>query len=740
MTATIANVQPDMIPAELTERDQWVVWRIEECDGKRTKVPYDAQTGRHASSTDPSTWAAFSQALVAYETDTRWDGVGFVVSADDPYTGIDLDDHRNPETGELSTRAAALVAELDSYAEQSPSGTGIRVFVHGTKPGTRCKRAFGAGAIEIYDTARFFTVTGQQLDGAPITIEPRQEALNALYEAAFGKSEPEPSATSSASQRSLSVSDDDILDRARRAENGAKFVALWNGDVSGHNNDDSAADLALCSMLAFWCGPDPQRIEHLFSQSQLGGRAKWQNRADYRERTIQAALRGRTEYHEWPEQRPTFTLNGDGGEASDLSSHSSLLSQPEWPAPPSDAVYYGLAGEIVRSLEPTTEADPVAVLLTLLSAVGNIVGPGPHWTVSGSPHYLLINPILIGPTSKGRKGTAWSTIKPILKIAAPDWLDRCTASGLSSGEGLIWAVRDPITKTEPIKENKQIVGYQEVITDPGIEDKRLFVTEEEFASTLKVMSRESNILSTVIRQAWDHGDLRTLVKNSPARATGAHISIVGHITKDELLRYLDTTEAANGFANRFLWACVRRSKLLPEGGGLDLPTIQSLGDRLKAALEYATHIDHIKRDEQARELWHQVYGPLSEGGLGLLGAITSRAEAQVMRLAALYAVLNQSRLIRHEHLNAALSLWGYLEASVEYVFGDRLGDPDADTILSALRHADGLTKTEISNLFGRNLSASRIDRALGQLLSVGKVRCEQRSDGPGRPAEVWSAA
>ena len=148
---------------------------------------------------------------------------------------------------------------------------------------------------------------------------------------------------------------------------------------------------------------------------------------------------------------------------------------------------------------------------------------------------------------------------PLLRAQDETWRHSCIQSGLSSGEGLIWAVRDAIFKTERVKEKGVVCDYQEVKVDAGVTDKRLLVIESEFASTLKVMAREGNTLSATIRQAWDSGDLRILNKNSPARSTGAHISIVGHITADELKRCLDSTEAANGFANRFLWCCVQHS-------------------------------------------------------------------------------------------------------------------------------------------------------------------------------------
>src|SRR5262249_15576408 len=142
----------------------------------------------------------------------------------------------------------------------------------------------------------------------------------------------------------------------------------------------------------------------------------------------------------------------------------------------------------------------------------------------------------------------------------------CVKGGLSSGEGLIWAVRDRIEKTEPLKDKGRVVGYQQVQVDPGVADKRLLCYEPEFASVLKVAGRAGNTLSNLVRQAWETGDLRSLVKNSPAQATGAHVSIIGHVTAEELRRELSATEQANGFGNRFLWLLVQRSKALPEGG------------------------------------------------------------------------------------------------------------------------------------------------------------------------------
>lgn len=410
-----------------------------------------------------------------------------------------------------------------------------------------------------------------------------------------------------------------------------------------------------------------------------------------------------------------------------------------WPDPIRPEAYHGLAGEIVSVIEPHSEVDPVALLVQLLTAFGNVVGRGPRFTVEADVHCMNIFAVLVAVTSKGRKGMSWSHISRLFMTVASEWVRECVQSGLSSGEGIIWAVRDPTQKKEPVKRGGRVVEYQTVTTDHGVQDKRLFVMEPEFASPLKVMRREGNTLSTTIRQAWDRGDLRVLTKNSPVRATGAHISIIGHITPEELRRSLETTEMGNGFANRFLWVAVRRSKCLPEGGRLYEVNLQPLLTRLRSAVEHARGVRLLQRDEEAREVWREVYPKLSEGRTGLLGAVTSRAEAQVMRLASIYALLDRSHMVRLPHLRAALALWDYAEASAQFVFGNSLGDPIADEILRALKASPrGLTRTEIRDHFGRNQESHRIGLALALLVEHGLAQFSKEESG-GRPTQRWIA-
>jgi hypothetical protein len=437
------------------------------------------------------------------------------------------------------------------------------------------------------------------------------------------------------------------------------------------------------------------------------------------------------------------TRNATFNEGAALLDHAPIYAAPAWPVPPDPAAYHGLPGRIVHTIEPASEADPAALLVQALVAFGNVIGRGAYFMVEADRHHGNEFAVLVGRSSKARKGTSWGRIGGLFRVADEPWAAERVQTGLSSGEGLIWAVRDPIKKLERVNEKKQPARYEEVDADPGVEDKRLLVCEPEFANVLKQTERQGNNLSAVLRQAWDGSDLRSMTKNSPARATGAHVSLVGHVTADELRRYLTQTEVANGYGNRHLWVCAGRSKLLPEGGQMDLGAWASLCQELADALRFARAAGEVRRDDEAREVWRSVYGPLSEGRPGLAGALLGRAEAHVMRLAMIYALMDGSALIGSPHLQAALGLWEYVERSVEFIFGDSLGDPVADELLRLLRAAggQGVTRTEMLSYFRRNQSADRIGRALGLLLQHHLARCERtQPTGSGRPEERWFAS
>lgn len=305
-------------PAELLQLPQWVVWRYETRQGqdKPTKVLYNPATGARADSTEPATWASFTDTCAAFSRG-RWDGLGFVVTEDDPYVGVDID--HCIVNGQLSDNARRWVDLLASYTEITPSQNGVRIWVRGVKPGERCKST--KLGVEIYQAERFFTVTGNHFDGAPRTINSRQKALTALYRELFPDEQPTaPQPMQTAPRSEIPYDDQELLQRMFRARNGATIQALWQGRNHGHvgpdgQPDESAADLALCNHLAFWTGCDAQRMDRMFRQSGLM-RPKWDRRArqgeTYGQGTIARAIAATRETYD-PKRRRHDDDNGNDG-------------------------------------------------------------------------------------------------------------------------------------------------------------------------------------------------------------------------------------------------------------------------------------------------------------------------------------------------------------------------------------------------------------------------------------------
>ena len=410
-------------------------------------------------------------------------------------------------------------------------------------------------------------------------------------------------------------------------------------------------------------------------------------------------------------------------------------SPRQMPAPLGEAAYYGLAGEFTRLVGPETEADPAALLFQFLASLGSIIGRGPHYRVGAARHYANLFMVIVGNSAKARKGTSWGEVHGACELIDLSWLKRRITSGLSTGEGLIHAVRDEIRELVPIKEKGREVDRQEQVTDPGEPDKRLLCVESELGRALQAAARDGNTLSPVIRLAWDGDALRVLTKNSRETCAEPHISIIGHITNTELQRLLTESDAANGFANRFLWVCSTRSQCLPFGGKVDRGALALFCDRVRAAVDFSRSVQEVAWAQDAAQRWAEEYPQLSEGKAGLFGQVTARAEAQAIRLALVCALLDKSAEIRLAHLEAALELWRYCSDSAAFIFGASLGDPLADAILEVLRtHSEGMTRTDLNNHFGRNKTKAALDAAIAVAQRNGSLRIEKRETG-GRAAE-----
>lgn len=364
---------------------------------------------------------------------------------------------------------------------------------------------------------------------------------------------------------------------------------------------------------------------------------------------------------------------------------------PAWPDAPRPAAYHGPVGEIVQLVAGRTEADPVGVLGTLLAATGACMG---HFRTiyQGSTQAANLFVVLVGDSSSGRKGTAGSIGRDVMNAAYPEW-ERLIVAGLGSGEGLVNYFKDR-------------------------NEHRALVMESEFGRLLTVMAREGSTLSPIIRDAWDGVPMGRVLAKEQSLITWHHVGIVAHVTPVELRTKLTNTDAANGFGNRFLWLAVRRARLVPFPESPKGLIPQRLLDAISDAIADAQAPGEVPLAPDARDYWERLYIDLSlEQRSGLLGALVARTEAQIIRLALLYALLDRARCIEVEHLEASLAVWDYCAATVRYVFGSSTGNRDADALRSYLR--DGPVEWETAKRCLGIRRASEIDEAIRTLVDLG---------------------
>lgn len=382
---------------------------------------------------------------------------------------------------------------------------------------------------------------------------------------------------------------------------------------------------------------------------------------------------------------------------------------------------HGPIGDYVRAAAPYTEADPAAVLVSTLVAFGVAAGRGPHVVAGNDRHPPALYVAVVGDTSRAAKGTSRAVARPVIERADPDIASR-TLGGFGSGEALVDAVRDPMDEED---------------TDAPL-DTRALIFESELGRVLSTIGRQGSILGSLLRTGWDGQRLEVRTRGRGAVvATRYHLGALAHITAEELRTALTSTEIYGGTGNRFLWACARRSRLLPDGGNVPEDVIDKAAGILADALD-RTGTREMHRTPAATDLWHSIYRDLADDDPGgLVGALTARAAPQCLRLSLVYALADGSSAIDIEHVQAAYALWNYSRASVAWVFGDRTGDEVADKILDAVRAAgaDGLDRTSLVDLFGRHVGKARIDLALDRLRERGKVGMRTEETG-GRPRSI----
>jgi hypothetical protein len=359
-------MQIDSIPDELKACGQWVAWEERQRDGKPTKIPINPKTGQMARANTSDTWAAFD---TAYQFSRQKNcGIGFVFSIEDDLCGVDLDKCID-QTGKLEDWAEKIVAKLNSYTELSPSKRGVHVLVKGHVPPGGNRR----GPVEMYDSNRYFTVTGEHMAGTPTTIEERQKELEEIHQSFIApKQETRPKQVP---VEPCSLNEQEILEKAFAAKNGNELQSLWNGDISTYDNDDSRADYALCKMLAFWTQRNPAMMDSLFRKSHLY-REKWERR-DYRQRTIQKAIDTCGEVYTSP---LASIPSSHSAEAARLAGHLEYLAKRLYKSPNDIGSTIEKLGQIHQTWaeEKQTKKDFKFLTVEELALL-----PGVDWLVDG---------------------------------------------------------------------------------------------------------------------------------------------------------------------------------------------------------------------------------------------------------------------------------------------------------------------------------------------------------------------
>lgn len=386
-----------------------------------------------------------------------------------------------------------------------------------------------------------------------------------------------------------------------------------------------------------------------------------------------------------------------------------------WPEPPAEAAYHGIAGDIVRAVQDHTEADPVALLGTILATFGALAGRYCR-IYQGAEQAANLYVALVGDSAVGRKGTAGSVGRAIFDAATPGW-HSTLVPGLGSGEGLVTRLR-----TKP----------------DGSTDHRALVYETEFGRLLTIMARDGSTLSPTLRDGWDGSPIGRFLAREADLITWHHVGMLAHVTPVELREKLTSTDAANGFGNRFLWLAVRRSHLEPfpvNPRGLVAPYTEAL----RWAVEEAQRPRDVAWSPAVAARWREEYAALADRPrLGLAGAITSRAEAQITRLALVYALLDRSEAVELVHFDAALALWDYARRSAVHIFGESTGNRHADLVLRLLRAGHELDRQTVKAETGLRLGAD-LDAVEAALVSAGLAESVDaaRTDGrAGRPRRV----
>lgn len=289
--------------------------------------------------------------------------------------------------------------------------------------------------------------------------------------------------------------------------------------------------------------------------------------------------------------------------------------------------FYGILGEITHKLSAHSESDPAAILFALLTMAGCRIGRNAFFPVGTSNHFPKLFVAVVGSSARSRKSQAIGDAERIFRHVFPEWSEGAFCSGMATGQGLVHWVRDPVVSK---RKNEETDEVEEIVIDPGVEDKRKIFVEEEFAQILSNMRTLEATLSAMIRKAWDDTVLATATKRDSETSTRSHVCILAAITPTELKEKLKTGEFFNGFVNRFLWCWAERSQSLPrpkpfnsKDYAAEFRFLESLFEAGKEPDLYK-HFGDFDFDAEADAEWARIYDSFSAEDDSIAGELTVR--------------------------------------------------------------------------------------------------------------------
>jgi putative DNA primase/helicase len=635
------TVSPDLskIPQELKDRPQWVAFKTD-------KTPVNPKTGGNAQADNPDTWGTCEQAIKYYNAHKHNGiaGIGYEFSYYDPYTGLDWDDCRDSETGQLKYCAQVLLDYFDSFGEVSPSKTGIHILVEGKIPiGEGNQKALNCGGkVEAYRVDRYFTVTGNHLPGTPDTINPRDIELKAFHSQVIAKTKAPPK--SPGPSPTLNMADSEIIGKAKAAQNGDKFDRLWRGDISEYDGDDSAADMALCSILAFWI-QNPGQIDRIFRTSGLF-RDKWDSRrgaSTYGAKTIDKALDTVTETYQGPRSASKHEANVPKQPPSPIAVQYSGL--PTWPK----EIMAGAAGRFSKTYAAYLETPKAFLFMAYLTFLGHLISDKITLQSELNPQPRLFT-IPLGESADARKSTAIEKTHSFFReVINPD--DFNAIWGVGSAEGL----------AKCFKKNA-----------------RAILILDELKSLIQKMRIDASVLLPCINTLFESKRFHSLTKKHDITIDDAELCLLAASTLETYRNMFNSTFMDIGFLNRLFIVIgdSQRKFSIPEY--MPENKKESLKNDLKDVLSFVGDLSEggryaIPINSTARDIFDEWYFNLESS------AFTKRLDTYGHRLMPLLAVNEMVSTITPEIAEKTVTLLNYQLAARKFA------DPiDADSAIARL--------------------------------------------------------